>query len=240
MTDRITFLDCEFDPRDTSLAGLLSLGITDNDGHDYYAVHAGADLGALLDHAFILENVLPHLPVVLSRDPAGTVAAVEWDPHHAHFPHVRTSEQIAADLESYFSGPDAPRLVCFYGAQDICRLHSLWNQDWSAMPSGVPTYFTDLRVLADELGVKDELPVHDEIDGAVHHALADARWNRHAYRFLRSLQTAGRVEDIARKLCAIDHHGMSEVGAWECHRAEQGSYRRAARLLLDAYDMRPR
>lgn len=203
MTDnatRRTFLDCEFDPRDMSLTGLLSLGVTDDAGHDYYAINADANLDSLLDHTFIVENVLPHLPVIMRRNTthastgargllrrrrrqhqrADRVSAIEWDTSHPHYQYVRPAQEIAADLERYFQAPAAPELIAYYGAQDICRLHSLWNNDWAVMPTCIPRYFTDLQVLADQLGIS-QLPCQQS---TAHHALDDAHYNRETHEYL--------------------------------------------------------
>ncbi|MEU9777585.1 MULTISPECIES: hypothetical protein [unclassified Streptomyces] len=233
---RTTFLDCEFDPRNMAVSGLLSLGVTDDDGHDYYAVNADADFGAVLDHAFIVEHVLPHMPVTVHRDRTGTPAAIDFDTSHPHYEHVRPAKEIAADLNRYFEAPAAPLLVAYYGAQDACRLHSLWDNDWSQMPVHIPRYFTDIQVMADELGVS-ELP---EQKSTAHHALADACYNRDAYRFLRSLQQ-GRIgaEDLARQLHANTLLIDESTPYWEALTIKQrDAYRRSAQILLTQYDIR--
>ncbi|MGW1976676.1 hypothetical protein [Streptomyces sp. NPDC001889] len=239
MTSRTTFLDCEFDPRDPTPAGLLSLGVTDDAGRDYYAVHAGANLSGLLDHAFICDHVLPYLPVTVTRDAGGAPTAITWDTGHPHYRYVRSAQEIAHDLEGYFDGPETPKAVAYFGAQDLCRLHAMWDSDWTRMPERVPRYFTDLKVMADDLGVaKEELPAHE---GDAHHALADARWNRLVHRFLLSLQSTGRVEDLARRLNEIRTRAGTVPLRWEVlTRRQQDAHRHGARLLLDAYTIRPR
>ncbi|TQE33151.1 3'-5' exoribonuclease [Streptomyces ipomoeae] len=255
---RRTFLDCEFDPRDMSLAGLLSIGVTDDDERDYYAVNADANLDGLLDHAFILEHVLPHLPVTVHHDRSDTpaagarrrvrrwwrrlrgtpprVTAIEWDTSHPHYQYVRPAKEIATDLEQYFAAQEAPELVAYYGGQDICRLHSLWNNDWQAMPGFVPRYFTDVQVLANQLGVS-ELP---EQNSTAHHALDDARYNRDAYRFLLGVheERGVDVEALGRQLHQWD---PAKGGRWEdLTNWERGDYRHTAQLLLAKYDVRTR
>ncbi|PZT71407.1 hypothetical protein [Streptomyces sp. AC1-42T] len=234
---RITFLDCEFDPRNMAVSGLLSLGVTDDRGTDYYAVNADADLGAVLDHIFIVEHVLPHMPVTVLRDAKGNPVAIDFDPNHPHYKNVRPAKEIAADLDRYFEAPAAPRLVAYYGAQDACRLHSLWDNDWSRMPTHIPRYFTDIQVMADNLGVQD-LP---EQESTAHHALADARYNRDAYRFLRSLQEPRHisVEDLARQMHANSLLADENAPYWEALTFKQrDNYRRSAGQLLAQYDIR--
>ncbi|MFH8295065.1 hypothetical protein [Streptomyces sp. NPDC018059] len=254
---RRAFLDCEFDPRDMSLAGLLSIGVTDDDGYDYYAVNADANLDGLRDHAFIIEHVLPHMPITVRRDSGTTntgargrvrrwwrrlrgvpdpVMVIEWDTNHPHYQYVRPAKAIAADLEEYFAADLAPELIAYYGGQDICRLHSLWNNDWSVMPAHIPRYFTDIKVLANELGVS-ELP---EQQSTAHHALADAHYNRDAYR---ALQQRGHVsaEDLARQLHANTEILHDGAPAWEAlTRQQRADFRRSAEALLAQYDIRRR
>jgi hypothetical protein len=250
---RRTFLDCEFDPRDMSLDGLLSLGVTDDDGHDYYAVNGDANLDGLLDHVFIVENVLPYLPVTVHRGTAATghgvrglvvrwwrrlrrtpdsVISIDWDPSHPHFQYVRPAKEIAAALERYFAAEVPPELIAKYGAQDICRLHSLWNNDWQVMPRFIPRYFTDLQVLADQLGV--ELP---EQTNTAHHALDDAQYNREAHQALRTLGHV-TVDDLGRRLHEWD---QATGGTWEELTGwQRGDYRHTAQLLLANYGIRRR
>ncbi|MGW2416028.1 hypothetical protein ACWCV5_28210 [Streptomyces tubercidicus] len=255
-TPRI-FLDTEFDPRDMSVSGLLSIGVTDDVGRDYYAINADANLESLLDHTFVVEHVLPHLPVIVNRGAtdASTTGArgllrrwgrrlrrwwrrgrtIEWDTSHPHYRYVRPAEQIAADLEQYFHAPTAPELIAYFGAQDICRLHSLWGSNWAEMPAGVPRKFTDLRVLADQLGIS-ELP---EQQGTAHRALDDARYNREAHDYLlRQKAQLVPADDLARQL----HQHLPVIsGAWESLTCQQRSdYRVAARKLLAQYDIRAR
>ncbi|MEV7471535.1 hypothetical protein AB0O20_34325 [Streptomyces kronopolitis] len=157
-----TSIDCEFNPFDPSLTGLLALGVTDDANRSYYAINADVDLRPLLDNAFLVEHVLPQLPVTVRRGAtdvsatgvrgplrrwwrrlrAGRASSIEWDTSHPHFQYVRPARQIADDLEQFFHAPT--ELIAKYGAQDICRLHSLWGNDWATMPQAVPRYFTDI------------------------------------------------------------------------------------------------
>src|SRR5690606_39690523 len=66
-----------------------------------------------------------------------------------------------------------PKLYAWCGAQDMVRLHGLWNHDWSIMPRVVPHSFTDIEELLFRYGInEDDLPEQNE--STKHHALWDA------------------------------------------------------------------
>ncbi|MER0443099.1 hypothetical protein ABR738_00660 [Streptomyces sp. Edi4] len=200
MSDRLVYLDTEFDPRNPTLAGFLSIGVTDNAAEpvEYYGINADADLDALVDHPFIPDHVLPYLPVVIVRDANGTPVKISWDEHHPDFARVLPAEQIAADLAAYFPGEDEPELLANWGKDDLGYLHRLYGNDWGAMPPGIPRIFTDLEVLRRQLGApKPPVQLADE-----HHALADARFNRDFHEHLLHFQAAQRVnlQDLAQQL----------------------------------------
>ncbi|WP_435245161.1 hypothetical protein [Streptomyces tendae] len=254
MTDRLVYLDTEFDPRDPTLKGLLSIGVTDNapTPADYYAINADADLDALVDHGFIPDHVLPYLPVTIVRDADGTPVKISWDEHHPDYARVLPAEQIAADLAAYFPGEDEPELLANWGKDDLAYLHRLYGNDWGAMPPGVPRIFTDLEVLRRQLGApKPPVQLADE-----HHALADARFNRDFHRHLLYFQAHQQiaVDELARQLYAALATGAGERGArpamparpagtprptWEeLTDLTRAHHERVASALLDRFDVR--
>lgn len=171
-TTRFVYLDCEFLPADPSTRGLVSIGLTDDQGVDYYAVNADMDVAALLAVPWMVENVWPYLPrIVFGYDEPGSIL-------NCDDPAVQSIADIRAGVARYFADTDADetRLFAWYGGQDICRLHSLWDNDWSVMPDQIPRWFTELEALIVEAShpERPELPVQD---GGEHHALADARYN---------------------------------------------------------------
>lgn len=176
MTIRNVYLDCEFLPADPTTEGLVSIGLTDHEGVDYYAVNADMDVAALLAVPWMVGNVWPYLPrIVFGYDEPGRVL------NHDD-PAVQSVKDIRAGIARYFADTDATetRLYAYYGGQDICRLHSLWDNDWAVMPDQIPRWFTELETLVVETG-RPPLPVQD---GGEHHALADARYNRAMHQFL--------------------------------------------------------
>lgn len=180
MTVRNVYLDCEFLPADPTNSGLVSIGLTDDQGVDYYAVNAEMDLDALLAVPWMVNNVWPYLPrfVFGYDDDRGVLNHDDTA--------VRSIATIRADVASYFADTRASqtRLYAYYGGQDIGRLHMLWDNDWAVMPEYIPQWFTELQALIVDAG-NPRMPVQD---GGEHHALADARYNRAMHQHLISLK----------------------------------------------------
>jgi hypothetical protein len=177
---RFVYLDCEFLPADPDITGLVSIGLTDDQGVDYYAVHAEMDQAALHAIPWMVENVWPHLPLYREQTDGGRLSELDYDD-----PAVQSIKDIRAGVARYFADTDATetRLFAWYGGQDICRLHSLWDNDWSVMPDQIPRWFTELEALIVDAShpERPKLPVQD---GGEHHALADARYNRQLHGFV--------------------------------------------------------
>jgi hypothetical protein len=176
MTIRFVYLDCEFLPADPTTPGLVSIGLTDHEGVDYYAVNADMDTEAVLSVPWMVNNVWPYLPRTMPGVPGHRGLLDFGDPV------VRPQQDIRRDITTYFNQTDASetRLFAYYGGQDICRLHSLWDNDWSVMPEQIPRWFTELETLIVEAG---RPPLPTQKDGE-HHALADARHNRELHDYV--------------------------------------------------------
>ncbi|MEV1040393.1 hypothetical protein AB0J01_27640 [Streptomyces sp. NPDC050204] len=248
---RCVYLDDEFDPRNPTLSGLLALGLTDDAEHpaEYYAINADADLDALVDHPFILDHVLPYLPVEVERDVDGTPVRIRWDEHHPDYARVLPVSQIADDIAAYFPGEDEPELLARYGKDDLAYLHRLFGNDWGTMPRGVPRIFTDLEVLRRQLGApQPPVQLADE-----HHALADARFNRDFHERLLRFQEMQRigVGELAQQLYAAFVVGAGKRPAQPARPAGQPRpawsaltetqrhhHERVAQKLLAQFDVR--
>jgi hypothetical protein len=183
MTTRFVYLDCEFLPADPTTRGLVSIGLTDDQGVDYYAVNADMDTTAVLAVPWMVNNVWPYLPRTMPGVP-GHRGLLDYDDQA-----VRPLETIRRDIAAYFARTDAAetRLYAYYGGQDICRLHSLWDNDWQVMPEAIPRWFTELEALIVEAG---RPPLPTQKDGE-HHALADARYNRQLHEFVSRKKRRG-------------------------------------------------
>ncbi|GAA1110567.1 hypothetical protein [Streptomyces javensis] len=251
---RRVYLDTEFDPRNPTLTGLLSIGLTDDASPavDYYAVNLDADLDALADHSFIPDHVLPYLPVTIARRPDGSIDQITWDTDHPDCRRYgRSATQIAEEVAAYFTGTVEPELLANWGKDDIGYLHRLFGNDWLQMPPGVPRIFTDLEVERRKLGAP-EPPVQlaDE-----HHALADARFNRdfhsHLERFVESQRVSG--DDLAERIHAAHtaragtrraqpaRPAGSPRLAWsDLPEPQREHHQGVARKLLDEFEIRRR
>ncbi|MFJ2202429.1 hypothetical protein [Streptomyces violaceusniger] len=186
MRIRNVYLDCEFLPADPSTDGLVSIALTDDQGVDYYAVNRDCDWHSLVWHDWMRANVVPSMPVRFPMGREENPGVWMWDDEHPDRQALQMPEVIRDDIGDYFADSDAERthLYAYYGGQDICRLHSLWDNDWAVMPKPVPRWFFDLKALAVQVGD----PVLPEQARGEHNALEDARHNRVVHQFLVSLQ----------------------------------------------------
>lgn len=169
---RYVYLDTEFIPSNPAISGLISTGLTDNQGRDYYAVNSDMNEPAVAAHPWLGKHVWPYLP-----------KTADGFLDRAH-PDVKSAAQIREDITRYFADHAPAQLYAWYGGQDICRLHSLWDNDWSHMPEDIPRWFHELQSLAWQAG-DPQLP---QQDGGEHHALDDAKHNRCIHEFLIGAQ----------------------------------------------------
>jgi hypothetical protein len=201
---RHTYLDIEFLPANPTTSGLVSIGLTDNQGNDYYAVNADMDTIAVRAVPWMVANVWPYLPHCGN---AGRPGSLDRD-----HPDVKTTDQIREDIKAYFGRHQQPaHLYAWYGSQDLSRLHSLWDNDWSMMPEDVPRWFHELQSLAHQAG-DPQLP---QQDGGEHHALADAKYNRQLHEFLLTCTGPRRGDAVEAWLKAQrDEYGSKASFEW--------------------------
>lgn len=182
------FYDCEF-IEDGRTIDLISIGIVDERGREYYAVSCEFD-AAKSYSPFLLEHVWPSLPQLRSNSPAGTqVLARHPRLDHVH-QDVKPREQIAGEVRDFLlSGVGKPQLWARWGAYDHVVLMWLWG-DMSRHPDELPFYTRDLQQRIDDmqemLGREIELPAQTEGE---HNALADAR---HVRDVFVAIEAAGR------------------------------------------------
>jgi hypothetical protein len=154
---RIGF-DFEFLPNNLTGNGWLTAGFADNFGQTLYMVNENADWGTAETIPWMVQNVLPHIEEARPAEYVNTFQA-------------RQRIQYFMEMNS----PDAyrPTLYAWCGAQDMVRLHGMWDHDWSEMPKTIPHSFVDIEELLRAYGYKDEdLP--PQPDHQKHHALHDA------------------------------------------------------------------
>lgn len=188
---RCAYVDFEFLRDLWAPAGLVSIGLTDDEGRDYYAVNADCAIRAVYREQWMRENVwqfLPHAPArpglrhrLAARRlwPASPLLLDRRDPA------VKPLAEIRREVTAWFelAGQRRNHLYVHYGSQDVCRLHSLYGHDWHGMPRAVPTWAFELRALREQAGQPD-MPRQASDQ---HHALADAQHARVQHEFLLGL-----------------------------------------------------
>ncbi|XVV05589.1 polyadenylate-specific 3'-exoribonuclease AS [Actinosynnema sp. CA-248983] len=148
------FYDCEF-IEDGSTIDLVSIGVVDEEGREFYAVSTEFDP----DKAgpWVRANVLNQLPPPADK---------AW----------RSRERIRRDLLEFFGGAKANRddieLWAWFAAYDHVALAQLWGP-MPALPRCLPRFTRDLRQRWEDVG-KPRLP---QAPADAHDALADARHN---------------------------------------------------------------
>src|SRR4051794_11677996 len=149
------FYDCEF-IEDGRLIDLVSIGVVDEHGREYYAVSTEFDDSRAV--SWVRRNVLDKLP---------SPADKAW----------RSREAIRADLLEFLTEPlrsgaaDEIELWAWYAAYDHVALAQLWGS-MPALPREIPRFTKDLRQLWDDRG----RPALPPMSGR-HDALVDARHN---------------------------------------------------------------
>lgn len=187
------FYDTEF-LEDGRTIDLISIGLVDEAGREYYAVNADADWDRIKKSDWLVRNVLPSLPIEGRRSLETYLA---YSPHSYPRPpldlvgidvtdsQVRPRQVIANEVRDFILASPDPELWAWYGAYDHVVLCQLWGPMISR-PKGIPMWTSDLKQEAQRLG---NPKVPEQAEGE-HNALADARHNRVIARFLDELAEA--------------------------------------------------
>ena len=155
------FYDCEF-IEDGRTIDLVSIGVVDENGREFYAVSTEFDPTKAID--WVRRNVLDKLPA--PADPA-------W----------RSLEQIRADLLAFLLEPNEDiELWAWMSAYDHVVLGQLWG-DMRKLPRPIPRFTHELRQRWEDAGC----PPLPQAPPDQHDALADARHNRARWRALPQL-----------------------------------------------------
>lgn len=158
------FLDTEFSERGPEYPIILiSIALVAEDGRELYAIHSEISPDDCND--WVKANVLPQLDLNDGIDRRSTL------------------DEIADHLKSFC---DAGK----YGKPEFWGYYS--DYDWVVfcqifgaminLPKGWPMYCRDIKQLCEEKG-NPKLPQQGKGE---HNALADARWNKIAWEFLRN------------------------------------------------------
>jgi hypothetical protein len=155
------FYDCEF-IEDGRTIDLVSIGMVDESGREFYAVSTEFDGSRAI--SWVRRNVLAQLP------PPSSSA---W--------HDRA--RIRADLIAFLTGPGEPiELWAWMAAYDHVALAQLWG-DMRALPRQIPRFTHELRQRWEDVGS----PPLPDPPSDQHDALADARHNLARWRVLEEL-----------------------------------------------------
>lgn len=155
------FYDCEF-IEDGLTIDLVSIGVVDETGREFYAVSTEFDPNRA--GAWVRQHVLPKLPS--PADPA-------W----------RSRAAIRDDLLAFLVGDRGQdiELWAWIAAYDHVALAQLWGA-MPALPRPIPRFTRDLRQRWEDAG-KPRLP---SAPSDAHDALADARFNLVRWRVIEA------------------------------------------------------
>jgi hypothetical protein len=180
---RRVYYDTEF-IEDGRTIELISIGLVDDRGREYYAVNRDAPWARVFEHPWLMNNVVPHLPGITVEkesvpDGPTIIRCAEIDEH----PDVKSREQIAGEVRAFLLGqPGDLRTVdlwAHYGAYDHVALAWLWGP-MRDLPAGIPMFTNDIEQERVRLG-HIELP---QQGARLHNALEDARHNRVCHEHL--------------------------------------------------------
>jgi 3' exoribonuclease, RNase T-like len=155
------FYDCEFIENGRTI-DLVSIGVVDESGREFYAVSSEFDPSAAI--GWVQRNVLDKLP---------SPADAAW----------RTRTRIRDDLLAFLTEPAGPvELWAWMAAYDHVVLVQLWG-DMRALPRPIPRFTHELRQRWEDAGS----PLLPAIPPDQHDALADARHNLARWQALAAL-----------------------------------------------------
>ncbi len=157
------FYDTEF-IEDGQTIDLISIGVVDETGREFYAVSTEFDPGKAIQ--WVRRNVLSQLP---------SPSDAAW----------RSRNGIRDNLLSYLTGPgEEIELWAWFASYDHVALAQLWGP-MTELPRAIPRFSCELRQRWADLG-KPELPA---AGADAHNSLADARHNLARWRAMQALTT---------------------------------------------------
>jgi len=175
------FYDTEF-LEDGQTIDLISFGmICLETGEEFYAVNRDADWERIRRHDWLMENVVPSLPV--SWDSHGLLNF-----HHSvEFADILPKEVIRTSLMDFVDRNQKDgtknRFWAWYGDYDHVAMAQLFGP-MIGIPQNFPKFTMDLRQYAEHL---DNPSLPDQAEGE-HNALEDARHNIVRYKFLKEIE----------------------------------------------------
>ncbi len=205
------FYDCEFiELGPYHPISLSSIGIVREDGQSLYLVNKDAPWDEIGNHPWLMENVVPSLPVSLVRqsdDLDVEMARAYWSIVWQADAPVYAREDIANAVREFCVPPEHARRIAgptemwgWYADYDHVILSQLFGR-MIDLPKGMPMYTRDLK---QEVDLWCEEYPHQK--GAVQDALAkaDARCPGTEHNALEdALQLKARYEEFARYRSAV-------------------------------------
>jgi hypothetical protein len=153
---------------------LISIGMITEDGREYYAVNSEMPVKRIFAHKWLMENVVPSLP--LRNTHSEQLIAVDVSRTEA-----KPRQVIANEVRDFILATPDPELWAWYAAYDHVALCQLWGS-MIDLPDGVPMWTNDLKQEVQRLG-NPALPALSGI--TEHNALDDAREVMFRLRWLR-------------------------------------------------------
>jgi hypothetical protein len=179
------WFDTEF-IEDGKTIDLISIGIVSEDGREYYAENLDADLSKAGE--WVQQNVISNL---WSKQPDKSAPNL-WS-RNGGVGGLLSHKAIAREV-SMFCKPEThgkPKFWAYYADYDWVAFCQLFGTMMD-LPKDFPMYCRDIKQWCDDIG-NPALPAQQESE---HHALADARWNKQAWEFLRKYSEDCVVERI--------------------------------------------
>jgi hypothetical protein len=169
-----------------STIDLISIGMHREGGASYYAVNSEANWAEISKRQWLIENVVPHLPLagkgIQETQPGGRGTS------RAHQFAIDTTDTcvkprwvIANEVREFILAVDDPQLWADHASYDHVALAQLWGT-MMQLPAGIPMWTHDLRQEIERAG-NPTIPSPDGL--TAHNALDDAREVLHRLNWLR-------------------------------------------------------
>jgi hypothetical protein len=166
-------INCQFYENGRTI-DLISIAVVAPDGEFFYGINQNMPFGPISNHAWLMEHVMPSLPVRLGF-------ANPWDADHPDFQYLRPLSTIAESVRRFITRYEDPCLWSDYSAYNHVALAQLWGP-MVDLPEGIPMWTADVQQEIRRLGASGvpELEFEDR------HALTSAWHNQKVRKFLRA------------------------------------------------------
>lgn len=151
----------------------ISIGMVAEDGREYYAVNKKLPAAKIRKHPWLMENVVPGLPMLPDGGRNRSPVRDDLDLVDYKDSHMKGLKQIADEVKGFILDTPDVELWAWYGAYDHVALCQLFGP-MVALPVGIPMWTNDLRQEVHRIG---NPPMPEQARGS-HNALWDARHNQ--------------------------------------------------------------